>query len=169
MHAACAVFEGFHDFRSFTRDDPDEKSTTVELQKCRMIEVGPMLVINIQGSHFLWKMVRQMVGIIAEVGRGAMKPDQVRELLRSSSTLPAVKTAPPSGLFLHHVRYSDNEPEAAVTPTILISIAVDCELGHDLLPHSASRWITRIISEDCDDLLNVHQEGDTYEQDRKVR
>jgi tRNA pseudouridine38-40 synthase len=85
-----------------------------------MIEVGPMLVINIQGSHFLWKMVRQMVGIIAEVGRGAMKPDQVRELLRSSSTLPAVKTAPPSGLFLHHVRYSDNEPEAAVTPTILI-------------------------------------------------
>ncbi len=120
MHAACAVFEGFHDFRSFTRDDPDEKSTTVELQQCRMVEVGPMLVINIRGSHFLWKMVRQMVGIIAEVGRGAMNPQQVRELLRSSSTLPAVKTAPPSGLFLHHVRYSDDEPDAPVTPTIFI-------------------------------------------------
>lgn len=120
MHAACRVFEGFHDFRSFTRDDPDEKSTTVELQVCRMIEAGPLLVINIQGSHFLWKMVRQMVGIIAEVGRGSMKPDQVGELLRSSSSLPATSTAPPSGLFLHHVRYSDNEPEALVSPTMFI-------------------------------------------------
>lgn len=120
MHEACAIFEGFHDFRSFTRDDPDEKSTTVELQQCRLVEFGPMVVINIRGSHFLWKMVRQMVGIIAEVGRGAMNPKNVRELLRSSSTLPAVKTAPPSGLFLHHVRYSEDEPHAPVTPTLYI-------------------------------------------------
>jgi tRNA pseudouridine38-40 synthase len=120
MREACRVFEGFHDFRSFTQDDPEEKSTTVELQACTIDEFGPLLVINIRGSHFLWRMVRQMVGMIAECGRGAVRPDALRELLKRASSFPATKTAPPSGLFLHHVQYTKNEPPAPVQPTIFI-------------------------------------------------
>ena len=33
----------------------------------------------IQGSHFLWKMVRRMVGVLVEVGRGALPPDAIRD------------------------------------------------------------------------------------------
>ncbi len=120
MKGACRVFEGFHDFRSFTQDDPEEKSTTVELQSCTIAEFGPLLVLNIRGSHFLWRMVRQMVGMIAECGRGTTTPDQLRELLKRASSLPATKTAPPSGLFLHHVQYTKDEPLPPVQPTILI-------------------------------------------------
>lgn len=121
MREACAVFEGFHDFRSFTQDDPDEKSTTVELQECSLHEFGPMILLRVRGSHFLWRMVRQMVGIIAETGRGAIEPSAIRELLKRSSSFPATKTAPPSGLFLQHVQYDAREAIPPVTPTIWIA------------------------------------------------
>ncbi len=121
MKSACAVFEGFHDFRSFTQDDPEEKSTTVELSTCALHEFGPLIVLNIRGSHFLWRMVRQMVGMIVEAGRGKITDKDLRELLRRPSAFPATKTAPPSGLFLHHVQYSPNEPPANVVPTITIA------------------------------------------------
>ncbi|HRK04535.1 MAG TPA: tRNA pseudouridine(38-40) synthase TruA [Chlorobiota bacterium] len=121
MAEACSTFEGFHDFRSFTADDPDEKSTTVELRECSLHEYGDLLVIRIRGSHFLWKMVRQMVGVIAEVGRGKLEPGGIRELLRSPSTFPALKTAPPSGLFLDHVLYEENaEPPEVVPQPVLM-------------------------------------------------
>lgn len=120
MKQACAVFEGFHDFRSFTADDPEEKSTTVELEECSLHQLGSLIVIRIRGSHFLWKMVRQMVGMIVDSGRGGMDPGTLRELLTSSSALPAQRTAPPSGLFLDHVRYDRAEPVPPVQPPIVI-------------------------------------------------
>lgn len=120
MREACKVFEGFHDFRSFTRDDPEEKSTTVELQECSIAEFGPLIAIRIRGSHFLWKMVRQMIGMIAESGRGNLEPRKIMELLRTTSTLPATKTAPPSGLFLEHVQYEGEPGPPAIKPTIFI-------------------------------------------------
>jgi tRNA pseudouridine38-40 synthase len=120
MQQACSVFEGFHDFRSFTQDDPEEKSTTVELQECSLHEFGPMIIIRIRGSHFLWRMVRQMVGMIVETGRGTIDPASLRELLYKPSTFPATKTAPPSGLYLQHVQYDPKEKVPDVQPTIWI-------------------------------------------------
>lgn len=118
MAEACDVFQGFHDFRSFTKDDPDEKSTTVELQECWVAEAGDLLLLRIRGSHFLWRMVRQMVGMVAHVGRGASTVHELRELLRTASSLPATVTAPPSGLFLEHVAYDDDELPPDISPTI---------------------------------------------------
>ena len=120
MTAACSMFEGFHDFRSFTQDDPEAKSTTVELELCRLHVDGPLILINIRGSHFLWRMVRQMVGMIVECGRGEIRPEELRELLRTQSSLPATKTAPPSGLFLHHVQYDREEARPDVSPLLMI-------------------------------------------------
>lgn len=126
MKQACAVFEGFNDFRSFTKDDPDEKSTTVDLNECSLHESGALILLRIRGSHFLWRMVRQMVGMIAEAGRGGIDPGELRKMLTSSSTLPAQKTAPPSGLFLEHVQYPSGAgidhsltlPPNPVSPTL---------------------------------------------------
>lgn len=120
MAEACDAFQGFHDFRSFTLDDPDEKSTTVELQECSIAEAGDLILIRIRGSHFLWRMVRQMVGMIAQVGRGASTVDQLKELLRTASSFPATVTAPPSGLFLEHVAYDDTDEPPELYPTIRI-------------------------------------------------
>ncbi|MFM8770976.1 MAG: tRNA pseudouridine(38-40) synthase TruA [Candidatus Kapaibacterium sp.] len=120
MKGACRIFEGFHDFRSFTQDDPEAKSTTVDLEVCQLHVHGPLILINIRGSHFLWRMVRQMIGMIVECGRGALTPDHLAELLRNESSFPATKTAPPSGLFLHHVHYDKHEERPLVQPIIQI-------------------------------------------------
>ncbi|MDP2975212.1 MAG: hypothetical protein Q8N45_03250, partial [Anaerolineales bacterium] len=66
---------------------------------------GELIVFRIAGSHFLWKMVRRLVGIIVEAGRGNLSPDEVKRMLTRVSALPAQHTAPPSGLFLSQVLY----------------------------------------------------------------
>lgn len=121
MRAAAAIFTGKRDFRSFTADDPDEKSTTTSIEEFSIEESGSLILVRIRGSHFLWKMVRQMVGVITEVGRGKMSLGNVHEFFESDSGIPATLTAPPSGLFLERVYYKgdaavhDKEPMMRVS------------------------------------------------------
>ena len=121
MRKAAAAFVGQHDFRSFTADDPDEKSTEVRVESVELREEGDLILIRVRGSHFVWKMVRRMVGVLVEVGRGTLPAMQVPLLLRDASNLPASYTAPPSGLFLERVLYEGetlDRPLTAVFPLI---------------------------------------------------
>lgn len=105
MQAAAQLFEGFQNYQSFTDDDPDEKSTQVEVRQVSVSESGDLITIYVVGSHFLWKMVRRMVGILVEVGRGNLKAEAIESLLSDPSRMPAQFTAPPSGLFLYKIFY----------------------------------------------------------------
>jgi tRNA pseudouridine38-40 synthase len=71
-------------------------------------EEGDLILISISGSHFLWNMIRRMIGILVEIGRGKQNPDIIPQLLKKQSDLTASFTAPPSGLFLASVRYEKN-------------------------------------------------------------
>lgn len=114
MRAVGPLFEGMKDFRSFTADDPDEKSTKVHLDAVRVEEAGALILVRVTGSHFIWKMVRQMVGVMVEAGKGVLSPEQVRGMIERPSELPARLTAPPSGLFLERVHYGAERVEVAI-------------------------------------------------------
>ena len=105
MRTVAKRLAGFHDFRSFSDDDPDQKSTTVSLTNLEIQEMGAILLFRVEGSHFIWKMVRRLVGVIVEVGRGGLTADEAVAMLSTDSELPARLTAPASGLFLERVRY----------------------------------------------------------------
>ena len=120
MQKAAELFQGMHDFRSFSADDPEHKSTKVELRSVTIKEEGDLIIITITGSHFLWNMVRRMVGVLAEVGRGKLEPEVISELLKKKSEMPAKFTAPPSGLFLAQVLYKGQKPEP-IQPLLSIS------------------------------------------------
>jgi len=105
MEETAKIFVGMKDFRSFTADDPDEKSTKVHIGKITLREEGDLILIRVEGSHFLWKLVRQIVGIMAEVGRGNLTPKEIESFFSAQSGEPAKYTAPPSGLFLESVHY----------------------------------------------------------------
>lgn len=124
MREAGAPLVGLRDFASFAAaddvdDDAPHKSTRVLVDRLDIADDGDLVLVRIEGSHFLWKMVRRIVGVLVEVGRGGWSPDDVARVLTSSSDAPARLTAPASGLFLERVFYKGDRRESslrAVTP-----------------------------------------------------
>jgi tRNA pseudouridine38-40 synthase len=123
MREAAAHFSGMHDFRSFSDDDPDEKSTEVLVEDVTIGEYGDLVLVRVGGSHFIWKMVRRMVGVIVEVGTGRLAAAAVPGLLHESTGLPAKVTAPASGLFLERVFYPGDDRRMPLVPAVPVGAA----------------------------------------------
>jgi tRNA pseudouridine38-40 synthase len=107
MRKAGRALTGFADFRAFTDDDPKEKSTRVLVDRLQIERCGDLVLVRVIGSHFLWKMVRRLVGVLVEIGRGRLAADEITGLLAGDSDPPARATAPASGLFLERVFYDE--------------------------------------------------------------
>jgi tRNA pseudouridine38-40 synthase len=116
MRDAAERFTGLRDFRSFTDDEAEEKSTRVQLDPIEIAESGRLVLIRVRGSHFLWRMARRIVGVLAETGRGGLTPDEVARFLERESDAPARLTAPASGLFLERVFYEGDRTELPLQP-----------------------------------------------------
>ena len=116
MRTAASVFTGMQDFQSFSDEDPEEKSTKVLVEAIRIERAGDLVLVRVEGSHFIWKMVRRIVGVLAAAGTGELTPDDVRKFLREKSGTPAKLTAPASGLFLERVYYEGDERLAELAP-----------------------------------------------------
>ena len=123
MRGAAARFAGLHDFQSFTDDDPAEKSTQVLVDTIEIHEDGDLVLIHVEGSHFLWKMVRRLVGVLVEVGRGGLSEADALAMLTERSELPARLTAPASGLFLERVYYEGDARDTPVQSPVVIARA----------------------------------------------
>ncbi len=120
MKEAAKLFVGLKDFQSFAPDESESKSSKVMIEDIQIKEDGNLILIRVIGSHFLWKMVRQMVGVLAEVGRGKMTAKEIQQFLQSKSDIPAKFTAPPSGLFLERVYYRGDERLDSLEPVLKI-------------------------------------------------
>jgi len=110
-----------NNFASFSDDDPEDKSTKVLIDDIQIKEEGDLILIRIVGSHFIWKMVRRIVGILAEVGRGRKSEKDILFYLNNKTNEPAKFTAPPSGLFLEKVNYENDVLKDAVQAMFPIS------------------------------------------------
>jgi tRNA pseudouridine38-40 synthase len=118
MAASVEAFRGFHDFASFADKRIDKHlSTDVRIERTDLTTWGEMIDFRIVGSHFLWKMVRRIVGIMVEAGRGRLSPADIERMLASGSPLPAQCTAPPSGLFLAQVLYEGDRLALLTLPS----------------------------------------------------
>jgi tRNA pseudouridine38-40 synthase len=120
MQAAARLFLGRHNFRSFTDADPEEKSTIVQIDRCAVLDDGALLLFHVRGSHFLWKMVRRMIGTLVGIGRGSITAEQLQAWLATPSVDPAKHTAPPAGLFLEHVYYEGERINDTIHPIVAI-------------------------------------------------
>ena len=124
MRTAASAFVGFKDFETFVESagpKQHDRSTLVLVDRLDVEASGDLILIGIEGSHFLWKMVRRIVGVLVEVGRGTLEPAAAAALLTSASGEPARLTAPAAGLFLERVYYEGDErgtPTATATPIL---------------------------------------------------
>ena len=106
MSEAAKPLVGKHDFRSFCElEEGKKQSAIVNVEHSELFVDDGLVFFRIGASHFLWKMVRRIVGMLAEVGRGNLTPEGFERLLKFKSNAAAKFTAPPSGLFLERVLY----------------------------------------------------------------
>jgi len=127
MTEACGVLTGTHDFAAFTTSRKDMDDTIRTIYKIDVEESGDFLSISFTGSGFLYKMVRNLTGLLVLIGQGLYSKDSVESILLSKTRSAAPKGAPPHGLFLMDVYYGKAELE---------------DFKFDLLPFP--HWLTRI-------------------------
>ena len=108
MERALKYLEGEHNFKSFTKTT-DEITDYVRKISLTSIERNmknlDKIVISFVGTGFLRYMVRNMVGLLIEVGEGKRSPEDIKDILEHEDRAFAGKTAPPCGLYLRNVFY----------------------------------------------------------------
>lgn len=118
MQRAVELLYGTHDFQSFSEPTPQKESTRVKIEEALIAEYGDLILFRIGADHFLWKMVRRIVGTLVEVGRGRLTVDGFSRLLEQCSREAAQWTAPPSGLFLTQILYKGDQPPMELKPVV---------------------------------------------------
>jgi tRNA pseudouridine38-40 synthase len=110
MMQAAQMLAGRHNFICFRAADPSKpgESTIVVVEEA-LIEVHDNLVVfRIQASHYMWRMVRRIVGVLVKLGKHEIELADLEQLLAGKCDPRlevAAWTAPASGLFLEEVRY----------------------------------------------------------------
>ena len=123
MSAAAALLTGKHDFRLFCERPADQPSTLVVVESVEVADHGALVLVRLAASHFLWKMVRRVVGTLVQVGSGDLDLDGFAALVAghkppSGRGLPAEWTAPPSGLYLERVLYPGDPALPPLAPVV---------------------------------------------------
>ena len=108
MERAMKYFEGTHNFKSFTKSDDEKDDYVRTISQTNLIrdpkDLNKITLIFV-GTGFLRYMVRNMVGLLIEVGEGKRKSEEIISILHSEDRRTAGKTANPEGLYLKNVFY----------------------------------------------------------------
>lgn len=112
MSRAARALIGRHNFIAFRAEDPSrpDESPIVVVEDAGIDVKGDLILFRITASHFVWRMVRRVVGVLVKLGLGQITEDAF-SLLLAGETNPkldvAAWTAPASGLFLERVTYPE--------------------------------------------------------------
>jgi tRNA pseudouridine38-40 synthase len=106
MKKAARLLVGVHDFQAFCNELKNKEYDNY-VREVTGIEIVPhpenRLQIIIRGNNFLYKMVRNLVGTLAYIGRGKIAVEEIPNILGTQDRTKAGITAPAHGLTLHHV------------------------------------------------------------------
>ena len=108
MERGLKYLEGEHNFKSFTNTNDEitdyvRKISSTSLE--RDIKDLNKIVISFVGTGFMRYMVRNMVGLLIEIGEGKREPEEIIKILQEENRTMAGKTAPACGLYLKNVFY----------------------------------------------------------------
>jgi tRNA pseudouridine38-40 synthase len=107
MQRAADVLVGEHDFASFARPGHGRDHTVRTIFSLDVHARAPRVIIGVEGSGFLWQMVRIIVGTLVEVGMDRYGAEEVRQMLEAKDRNASGPTAPPHGLYLQWIRIRD--------------------------------------------------------------
>ena len=106
MKEAVKCLIGKHDFRSFATDSDDKENTVREIYSISITEEKETIKISFEGNGFLRKMIRNIMGILIEIGLGNKDILYLKEVLEQNKRSGNMKCAPACGLYLEEVSYN---------------------------------------------------------------
>lgn len=108
MRKAATMLIGEHDFAAFCNVKKNEEYAH-HVRRMDSIEIVPLVdrrfTIKMRGNHFLYKMARNIAGLVVDVGRGKLKLESVVDILNGKDRTQGGVTAPAHGLSLYQVFY----------------------------------------------------------------
>jgi tRNA pseudouridine38-40 synthase len=107
MQAAASALLGEHDFSAFRAADCERKNPVRILRRADVTRDGDEVRMDFEATAFLKNMVRILAGTLVEVGQGRRDPREMPWLLEGRDRTQAGRTAPPHGLTLEAVSYTD--------------------------------------------------------------
>ena len=110
MSIAARMLIGRHNFICFRAPDPSrpDESTIVVVESASIEADEDLITFRIEASHYLWRMIRRVVGVLVKLGKGEITEQDFAQLLDGKCEARlnvAAWTAPAAGLFLEQVRY----------------------------------------------------------------
>jgi tRNA pseudouridine38-40 synthase len=114
LRAAAAMCVGERDWKAFMHAPAKAETTKVAIARCVVEDLGSVVVVRVEADHFLWRMVRRLVGALVRVGTGELPLAEFAKLIEAPSGAPqagavADWTAPAWGLYLERVLYPGDE------------------------------------------------------------
>jgi tRNA pseudouridine38-40 synthase len=107
MREAAQCLMGEHDFSSFRSSQCQAHSPVRQLHEISLVEHSGRIIIALRANGFLHHMVRNIVGSLVYVGKGAHPPGWLNELLEARDRARAAPTFAPQGLYLTKIEYPD--------------------------------------------------------------
>jgi tRNA pseudouridine38-40 synthase len=105
MQYAAQSLVGVHDFSSYRAMQCQAKSPVRDLRALEVEREGEQVVIRAYANAFLHHMVRNLAGVLMDIGAGEREPDWAREVLHARDRTVGGMTAPPDGLYLTSIQY----------------------------------------------------------------
>ncbi len=105
MNAAARALIGEHDFTSYRALGCQARSPVREIRRLELRRHGDFVVMDIEANAFLHHMVRNIIGVLAAIGRGDEDIEWAGEILARRDRARGGVTAPPDGLYLTRVDY----------------------------------------------------------------
>ncbi|MEA4971769.1 MAG: tRNA pseudouridine(38-40) synthase TruA [Candidatus Metalachnospira sp.] len=106
MRKGALQLIGTHDFKSFTDNKKNKKSTVRNIEKIEIAENGNKITIDMTGDGFLYHMARIIVGTLVEVGENKTSAEDISKIVNSLSREETGPLAPAKGLMLMKVYYN---------------------------------------------------------------
>lgn len=108
MERGLKYLEGTHNFKSFTKTDEEITDYVRTISQASLVRDSKdinKIIITFVGTGFLRYMVRNMVGLLIEIGEGKRNPEDIIDIFKYENRRCAGKTASPCGLYLRNVFY----------------------------------------------------------------
>ena len=120
MSEAAQALVGEHDFSAYRALACQAKSPVRTLYELNLRRDGELIFLDLEANAFLHHMVRNIAGVLRDIGAGKRPPDWAGDVLASRDRTLGGVTASPHGLYLTGVTYSERFGLQPLFPTRVV-------------------------------------------------